>query len=87
MLEPETIPAIADYLRNIAFDKTGFEWSYYTTLSLTFKRNLRHLFSELDFAGRVEDAPLMSAVTFLQGICFGKASRHARSVQHCFQRR
>ena len=68
LLEPETIPAIADYLRNIAFDKTGFEWSYYTTLSLTFKRNLRHLFSELDFAGRVEDAPLMSAVTFLQDL-------------------
>lgn len=68
LLEPETIPAVADYLRNIAFDKIGFEWSYYTTLSLTFKRNLRHLFSELDFAGRVEDAPLMIAVTFLQDL-------------------
>lgn len=68
LLEPETFPAVADYLRNITFDKTRFEWSHCTTLSLTFKRNLRHLFSELDFAGRVEDAPLMSAVTFLQEI-------------------
>ncbi|TXT25652.1 MAG: transposase TnpA family [Rhodocyclaceae bacterium] len=68
LLEPETIPAVADYLRNIAFDKVGVEWSYYTSLSLTFKRNLRHLFSELDFAGRVDDAPLMNAVTFLQDL-------------------
>ena len=44
LLKPETIPAVADYLRNIAFDKTGFEWSYYTTLSLTFKRNLAPVF-------------------------------------------
>ncbi len=68
LLEPETIPAVADYLRNIAFDKTGVEWSYYTSLSLTFKRNLRHLFSELDFAGRVDNAPLMNAVAFLQDL-------------------
>lgn len=68
LLERETIPTVVDYLRNIAFDKTGFEWSYYSTLSMTIKRNLRHLFSELDFAGRVEDAPLMSAVTFLQDL-------------------
>ena len=40
----------------------------YTTLSPTFKRNLRHLFAELDFAGRVEDAPLLEAVACLQGL-------------------
>jgi len=40
----------------------------YTKLSSTFKRNLRQLFSDLDFAGRVEDAPLLEAVTFLQGL-------------------
>ena len=39
-----------------------------TTLSPTFKRNLRHLFAELDFAGRVEDAPLLEAVACLQGL-------------------
>lgn len=74
LLERETIPTVADYLRNIAFDKTGFEWSYYSTLSLTIKRNLRHLFFELEFAGRVEDAPLMSAVIFLQDLL-----RHGKS--------
>lgn len=67
-LEPEQIPVVANYLRNIAFDKRGFEWSYYTALSMTIKRNLRHLFCELDFAGRVEDAPLMEAVLFLQDL-------------------
>ena len=66
-LGPERIPLVADYMRNIAFDKVGFQWAYYATLSPTFKRNLRHLFTDLDFAGRVEHAPLMAAVDFLQG--------------------
>ena len=65
-LGPERIPLVADYMRNIAFDKLRFQWAYYTTLSPTFKRNLRHLFTDLDFAGRVEHAPLMAAVDFLQ---------------------
>jgi hypothetical protein len=37
-------------------------------LSPTIKRNLRHLFSDLDFAGRVEDAPLLDAIVFLQAL-------------------
>jgi TnpA family transposase len=66
LLDRETFPVVANYLRNIEFDKVSFEWSYYATLSHAFKRNLRHLFCELDFAGRVDNAPLMAAVTFLQ---------------------
>lgn len=66
LIEAERVAAVADYLRNIAFDKTAFEWSYYTTLSHRFKRNLRHLFCELDLAGRMENAPLLEAATFLQ---------------------
>lgn len=78
LLEPETIPAVADYLRNIAFDKAKAEWSYYTSLSMTIKRNIRHLFSELEFGCRVEDAPLMSAVSFLQDLFRqGKPPRQA----------
>jgi hypothetical protein len=34
-------------MRNIKFDKTGFEWSAYSKLSATFKRNLRQLFADL----------------------------------------
>lgn len=67
-LERENIPVVADYLRNIEFDKVKAEWAYYTTLSMTIKRNLRHLFSELEFVGRVEDAPLLSAVIILQDL-------------------
>ncbi len=37
-------------------------------MSFQFKRNIRHLFCALDFAGRVEDAPLLEAVTFLQDL-------------------
>ena len=66
LLAPERFPLVSDYLRNITFDKTAGEWAYYTTLSPTFKRNLRQVFCALDFAGRVEDAPLWEAVTFLQ---------------------
>ena len=53
-------------MRNIEFDKTAFEWSYYGTLQFKFKLNLRHLFCALDFAGLIDDAPLLEAVAFLQ---------------------
>jgi hypothetical protein len=68
LLEPGRFALVSNYMRNVAFDKAGFEWSHYTTLSPTIKRNLRHLFSELDFAGRVEDAPLLDAIVFLQAL-------------------
>jgi hypothetical protein len=66
MLDPARFPLVSDYMCNIAFDKTACEWACSTTLSPTFKRNLRHVFCDLDFAGRVEDAPLLEAVMFLQ---------------------
>ena len=50
LLEPERFPLVSDYMRNIEFDKTGFEWSHYAKLSRAFKRNLRHLFTELESA-------------------------------------
>jgi TnpA family transposase len=68
LLEPERFPIVSNYMCNIEFDKVGFEWSHYTKLSSTFKRNLRQLFSNLDFAGRVEDAPLLEAVVLLQDL-------------------
>ena len=78
LLQPERFAATADYLRDVAFDKAAHEWSQYTALSHAFKCNLRHLFSELDFAGRVEDAPLLEAVGFLQGLLReGKSPRQA----------
>ena len=51
-------------MRNVAVDKNRWEWNYYTNLSAKFKLNLRHLFADLDFGGRVEDAPLLEGVTF-----------------------
>ena len=82
LLEPGLFPLVSDYMRNITFDKTGFEWSHYTKLSMTFKRNLRQLFSDLDFAGRVEDAPLLEAVDFLQGLFReGKSPRQTNPAQ------
>ncbi|KDP86637.1 transposase [Cupriavidus sp. SK-3] len=74
LLEPERFALVSNYMRNVAFDRAGFEWSHYTTLSPTIKRNLRHLFSELDFAGRVEDAPLLDGIVFLQALLRNRKS-------------
>lgn len=68
LLAPERFPTVSNYMRRISFDKAGFQWAYYTRLSLTFKRNLRHLFADIEFGVRVEDAPLFEAVCFLQGL-------------------
>jgi hypothetical protein len=74
LLDAERFAQVSEYMRKIEFDKTSFEWSFYGTLHAKFKLNLRHLFSNLDFAGLVEDAPLLEAVAFLQEIL-----RHGRS--------
>ena len=66
MLEPAAFPSVTNYLRNVAFDKLDYEWSYFTKLSPTIKRNLRHLFCDVDFAGRLEDAPLVRAISVMQ---------------------
>ena len=66
VLEPERFPRVSGYLRNMEFDQTSFEWSCYAKLSLPFKRNLRHWFAELEFAGRVEDHALLKAAALLQ---------------------
>lgn len=68
LLERDQFPIVSDYMKKIAFDKVAFEWAYYSTLSKAFKQNLRHIFSGLEFAGRVDNAPLMNAVEFLQDL-------------------
>jgi TnpA family transposase len=79
LLGPDQFPLVSDYMRNIEFDKTSFEWSCYTKLSFTFKRNLRHLFAELEFAGRVENHDLLKAAAFLQDLLRqGKSPRQSK---------
>lgn len=68
ILDPQNFTSVSNYLRNVNFDRLAFEWEYLAKLSLTIKRNLRHLFCELDFAGRVQDAPLLDAIGVLQGV-------------------
>ncbi len=74
LLDAERFGQVSEYMRKIEFDKSAFEWSFYGTLHAKFKPNLRHLFANLEFAGLVEDAPLLEAVAFLQEIL-----RHGRS--------
>jgi TnpA family transposase len=80
LLDPERFALVADYMRDIEFDKTACEWAYYGTLHSKFKLNLRHLFSNLDFAGLVDDAPLLEAVAFLQELL--RQGKSPRQVKH-----
>ncbi|MBS3962875.1 MAG: Tn3 family transposase [Methylomonas sp.] len=66
LLNIESFPVVSGFMRNIEFDKTAFEWSYYGTLRHKFKLNLRHLFCNLDFVCLVSDEPLLEAILFLQ---------------------
>ena len=75
LLEAAAFPAVTNYLRNVAFDKLDYEWSYFTRLSSTIKRNLRHLFCDVDFAGRLEDAPLVRAISVMQSLLRQNKSR------------
>jgi Tn3 transposase DDE domain/Domain of unknown function (DUF4158) len=79
LLPPERFEPVSSYMRNVTFDKVGFEWSHYTALSPVIKRNIRHLFAGIEFAGRVEDAPLLGAVAFLQELLRnGKSPRQSK---------
>ncbi|MDD3581327.1 MAG: Tn3 family transposase, partial [Desulfobacca sp.] len=81
LLEPERFPVVSAYMRSIEFDQTGFEWAYYAKLLATFKRNLRQLFTDLTFADRVKDAPLLAAVVFLQDLLRqGKSPRQTKQA-------
>jgi TnpA family transposase len=76
LLEREQFEPVSGYLRNVAFDRAALEWAHYTTLSAKIKRNLRHLFCELEFSGRIEDAPLLDSIAFLQDLL-----RNGRSLR------
>ena len=78
LLAPERFETVSQYMRNVTFDKASFEWSHYTALSHTIKRNLRHLFAELTVAGRIEDTPLLEAIAFLQ-----ERLRNGSSLRQC----
>jgi hypothetical protein len=62
LLPREQFPSIAHYMSDAGFDEAGFEWAYYVRMSHAFKVNLRHLFAALDFAGRVENTPLLTLI-------------------------
>jgi hypothetical protein len=82
LLPREQFPSITHYMSDAEFDEAGFEWAYYGRMSHAFKVNLRHLFSELDFAGRVADTPLLKAVNFLQAVLWrGKTPRQIKTSE------
>jgi TnpA family transposase len=74
LLKREQFPTVSDYLLKIDFDRAAYQWAQYTKLSSRFKLNLRHLFCELEFGVRVDNAPLIKAVEFLQAVLRGGKS-------------
>ena len=67
LLDQTAFSSVSNFLRNVAFDKLDYEWTYFTMQSPTIKLNLRHLFCDIDFAGRLENAPLVTAISVMQG--------------------
>jgi len=82
ILEVDAFPPVTNFLRNVAFDRLDYEWTYFTKQTSAIKRNLRHLFCDIDFAGRLEDAPLVRAITTMQCLLReNKSLRQADSTQ------
>jgi len=80
LLDPKTFMNVTNYLRNVAFDKLAYEWDCYAKLAQRIKIHLRHLFCELEFAGRLEDAPLLESVILLQDLLRSKKSLRQADV-------
>jgi hypothetical protein len=82
LLPREQFPSVTHYMLDAELDEAGFEWAYYVRMSQAFKVNLRHLFAALDFAGRVENTPLLQAVNFLQtALRQGKTPRQIKASE------
>lgn len=66
LLDQTVFHSVSSFLRNVAFDKLDYEWTHFTMQSPTIKLNLRHLYCDIDFAGRLENAPLVTAISVMQ---------------------
>ena len=81
-----TLPAGHRLPAQHAFDKLGCEWSFYTTLSPTFKRNLRHCLPNwtLPVGWRMRRCSRQSHAS---KACCGEANHHGRPIPRSFRRR
>ncbi|MBS0576446.1 MAG: Tn3 family transposase [Proteobacteria bacterium] len=78
LLPKDRFEPVANYLRDIAFDKLGHQWQTLGELSQTIKRNLRYVFAELEFEGQSKSEPLIEAVTFFRELA--RSGRSPRQV-------
>ena len=63
---------IADHIaQNVRFDENTFQWEHIDKLAHQFKRHLRQILLEVDFAASQAQDPLIEAVAFLKE-AFGK---------------
>ncbi|MCD4811209.1 hypothetical protein K8R14_01175 [bacterium] len=49
-----------------SFDETEYEWDHYKKISLSFKKNLRPAFLNIDVESQTKNDNLMRAVEFLK---------------------
>lgn len=66
ILDKSKFGLVTKYMAKAKFDESEYEWNYYDELAPTFKRNLRPLFMNIEFASQVKDDPLIKAVVFLK---------------------
>ncbi|MBI1766913.1 MAG: Tn3 family transposase, partial [Bacteroidetes bacterium] len=58
--------AVSQYISSYEFDQVEYEWNHYVKSSMAIKRNLRHIFLNIDFEAQATQDPLIKAVSFLK---------------------
>ncbi|MCH9661491.1 MAG: Tn3 family transposase, partial [Bacteroidetes bacterium] len=68
ILEREKFPIVSRYISKMTFDEAEYEWNHYVRLASTFKRNLRQIFSHIEFKSQADSDCLVEATSFLKKI-------------------
>ena len=65
-LGKDKFPSVINYMAKASFDETEYEWDHYKKISLSFKKNLRPAFLNIDVESQTKNDNLMRAVEFLK---------------------
>ena len=74
IVNKEKFPILVQYISKVEFDQTEFEWKAIESLSKTFKKNLRPIFSSLDIGSTNKNDHFIDAVNFLKAKILKKRS-------------
>ena len=66
VLPENKISFMSRYISKTKFDETGYVWDHHQKFAQTIKKNLRPVFTNIDFASHIPEDPLMKGVNFLK---------------------